>query len=478
MTDHIGRNDPCPCGSGKKHKHCCMARSQTESRSENGGGNDTDTTDRRLTNHFLRYIRENRDPSALDDAWKEFSFTDSDFPEDSPHLAVFLSWLFFSWTPPRRKRGPDPDTVALDFMNRHPELLSDNERRYILANLNAPFSFWEVRSVAPGRGFLLKDVLVGIEADVQERMGSGYVRPGDMLYGRVAIVDGIGFLYGAGPIAFPPSIKSQVIRLRAAIRKNDPRKSERVLTLWDIQIRRAYLDIHEQLTTPTRLVNFEGDPIEWHELVFNIESPIKAFEGLKTLGTARSSTDSLKEAVRNEQGDLRVIELDWTKKLDPGRRASRDTLLGRIRIENKTLTVEVNSASRAEIIRAEIENRLGPGAVYRGTRLRSSEDMMKEIGSRTQSEAPAEKGSPPIPDIPEIREAVRKQLDAHWKRWMGEKIPALGGITPRAAAKTADGRESLDALLRDMERHDEKAEPWMRQKEYIDRARKELGLEE
>ncbi|MBN2201297.1 hypothetical protein JW777_05020, partial [bacterium] len=128
------------------------------------------------------------------------------------------------------------------------------------------------------------------------------------------------------------------------------------------------------------------------------------------------------------------------------------------------------------IIRAEIEKRLGPEAVYRGTRLRPSEDMMKEIESRDPSIGTAEAGHPPIPDAPEIRELIRNQLAAHWKRWIEEKIPALGGITPRAASKTADGRESLDALLRDMERHDENAEPWMRQKEYIDRARKELGL--
>ena len=23
MSNHPGRNDPCPCGSGKKYKHCC-----------------------------------------------------------------------------------------------------------------------------------------------------------------------------------------------------------------------------------------------------------------------------------------------------------------------------------------------------------------------------------------------------------------------------------------------------------------------
>jgi uncharacterized protein YchJ len=30
MTEHIGRNDPCPCGSGKKYKKCCELKKSTK----------------------------------------------------------------------------------------------------------------------------------------------------------------------------------------------------------------------------------------------------------------------------------------------------------------------------------------------------------------------------------------------------------------------------------------------------------------
>ena len=36
---------------------------------------------------------------------------------------------------------------------------------------------------------------------------------------------------------------------------------------------------------------------------------------------------------------------------------------------------------------------------------------------------------------------------------MDEKIPALGGKTPRKAVRSADGREMVEALLVDAERH-------------------------
>jgi len=40
----------------------------------------------------------------------------------------------------------------------------------------------------------------------------------------------------------------------------------------------------------------------------------------------------------------------------------------------------------------------------------------------------------------------------HWEGWVDEKIPALGGKSPRQAVKSADGRESVEALLRSAER--------------------------
>jgi hypothetical protein len=26
VSNHPGRNEPCPCGSGKKYKHCCALK--------------------------------------------------------------------------------------------------------------------------------------------------------------------------------------------------------------------------------------------------------------------------------------------------------------------------------------------------------------------------------------------------------------------------------------------------------------------
>ncbi len=53
---------------------------------------------------------------------------------------------------------------------------------------------------------------------------------------------------------------------------------------------------------------------------------------------------------------------------------------------------------------------------------------------------------------PEVRNHLVRMIDGQWKGWVKEKIPVLGGKTPRQAVKTVDGRESVEALLLDARR--------------------------
>jgi len=53
----------------------------------------------------------------------------------------------------------------------------------------------------------------------------------------------------------------------------------------------------------------------------------------------------------------------------------------------------------------------------------------------------------------EERALVQQGLDDHYRRVLDEPIPALGGKSPRAAAKTAKGREKVAAWLKMLENH-------------------------
>jgi len=129
-------------------------------------------------------------------------------------------------------------------------------------------------------------------------------------------------------------------------------------------------------------------------------------------------------------------------------------VLGSLSIEGAQLEVEVNSQSRAERIRGEIEKRLGGQVHYEScvteplemalspadpARLEDTEDQLGD--SQQISNA--------IASRPEVREQLSEHMARHWEAWLDQPIPALRDQTPREATCTPLGRELLEAILHD-----------------------------
>jgi hypothetical protein len=100
--------------------------------------------------------------------------------------------------------------------------------------------------------------------------------------------------------------------------------------------------------------------------------------------------------------------------------------------------------------------------------------MLEELqaANDAQGEAPA---LPPRPTMtPEQQGVVRRMKEKHYASWVDDKLPALGGATPRAAVRTAAGRERVVMLVRQLER----AEASLPEAERFDVGwlKRELGL--
>ena len=76
---------------------------------------------------------------------------------------------------------------------------------------------------------------------------------------------------------------------------------------------------------------------------------------------------------------------------------------------------------------------------------------------------------------PEVQAYVARYMAEYYERWLSEKIPALGGRTPLAAVRSADGREQVEALVRDLERTGARMMPPL-DPAIIARLRERLGL--
>jgi hypothetical protein len=148
------------------------------------------------------------------------------------------------------------------------------------------------------------------------------------------------------------------------------------------------------------------------------------------------------------------------------KRLGGPVLLGTMNIEDCKLIVSVNSTKRAEKVRRLVEKRLGKEAVYKTTLIEPIEPEVEKMWAAATSGSlmPAEEGRKgseqtrviSLADLPpEVRLQLEEHARQHWITWVDQPVPALNNMTPREAAKTAEGRELLESLLLDYERHDD-----------------------
>ncbi|MBL7178771.1 MAG: SEC-C domain-containing protein [Desulfobacterales bacterium] len=448
-----GRNQPCPCGSGKKYKKCCLNKAKPPlDLLWRRLGNAHDRLIDKLLTFADRFLGELAMALAMGDfmLWPE-----TDLPKDpaDEHVQLFTPWFVFNWVydPDYSDIGPNMpthQTVAQIYAREQSLDLDELERRLIDAAVNQPYSFLEVVSCNPGQGFRLKDILQGVETDVMEKKGSENARPGDILLGRIVQVDYVAMLVGCSSILIPPSRKPAIIDLRNYLLQENRYITADVLNEYDTEIRELYFHIYKAQLQPPKICNTDGDPLMFHTLHYEIDDPETAFRRLSDLSATEDPQTLRNEATLDAQGMVLKAEIPWSRKGHKASSALDNTILGHIVIDHRKLSVEVNSEARAKTIRQEIKARLGGQARYKKTKIQSPETML----SKGQNAQAKEIDQNELMQIPEVQERLAKVLTAHWEGWIDQKLPALGGQTPRKAIKTPDGRESVEALLLDAER--------------------------
>jgi hypothetical protein len=458
--EKTGRNDPCPCGSGKKHKHCCLTAAPT---SDDSPWRQQRDASGRLAQEMLDFARQNFAEDVLD-AWLDFNQDESplSLEEDVNEGQIFLPYLLFDWEAPiRRRRGQtEMGLIARSYLLKKGSRLAQLERLILDQATTQPVSFYEVVRCAPGDSMVLRDVLIDGETEVVERTASRSLRPTDFVYGQLCRLPEVVTLGRMAPISFPPGKKVEVVRLRAKLRKKIA-KQNRELTAADLiryreEIRTTYLDLRDDMRTPPRLTNTDGDPFLSHILTFRVGSAHAAFEALAPLAWGVSKQELLENAKLDADGSLRSVEIPWIKRGNHMHRDWDNTILGQIKISDRSLIIDVNSEKRATRIRQEIERRLGILAVHQKTVTQTTDAMMKKRErGKTASRAASGAGSNSPSHQPEFTQEMKAELQQLAERWIFQKVPALGGRTPLEAVGTADGKEMVESLLLEWERQNE-----------------------
>ena len=458
------RNAPCPCGSGRKYKKCHLAEDEEQA---NGPAREearrvaeraaVHAIDERLTERMLR-LAELR--------WgRKFDVVDALGAIGIPAQEAD----FFSAFAAHHFPGPEGIPPRELLLREEGRKLTQEDRVWLDAQAAALVSVWEVTDVAPGQGISLRNLLGEEERFVREVAGSRVLKPRDTLLGRLVDHAGTTLLCGIHPRALPPREGSLVVKaIRKAVRSRArvvPRNKlleaaadGRLLGLWQTAAlameRRPFPELRN--TDGERLLLTTDHFTVSHGAEVEVRARLSAIAGAET------------DDVEDSAGNFRVT---FTRPGHTMSSALENTIVGAAEIDGDALRLSTNSVERADALRAIVDQTCA-GLVHFRAREHADPEAALRRGGPPAGRGGGGEGEEP----PELQAMVRAVKEKHYQSWLDERIPALGGLTPReAAGGKAKDRQALALLVAEIENHEARLPEGQRFD--VRGLRRELGLE-
>lgn len=384
----LGRNERCWCGSGRKFKACHLGRAERPA----------------LPDRVAWLMR------------KAVAYTErrgGEVVEDIIELAELRAGSDDPDAVERALRDPTVIDVALvelgwfeRFLAERGPLLPDDEALLAQAWTLVERTVYEVTEVEAGAGLRVRDLRTGDDVDVRERTFSRAARVGMLLCGR-AVPDGVSHQFVGGLFSVPPGTERDLIDI---LDDEDGYELMSFLGGW---------------ARPPRLATREGEVSVDCRAVLEIEDP----------AAARAVLDRHYEAEDDGTDAARWVEL-FDLYGDGEERVLRATLV----LENERLEVTTMSEERLDRVLGLLAAELPSAKVV--------SDARRPLDAETMRETPAGSVAPfDDEDSPALRAALEEIRDRFERRWCDEPVPALGGLTPRAAAADVTRREEVVRLL-------------------------------
>ncbi len=426
-----GRNAPCPCGSGRKFKHCCLSKQQT-------AATPYTAQDRRTA--FAKLVRFSERAQFVEEIrLAEILFRGGRYDFASPaqregleadeqSTLAFLEWFLLD-----HDLFADRGTIAEQFLAARGADLSQAERTWLERLSASCLRPYEVAEIRPDEGLGLRDLWTEEVVQVRERLATRQLVRWDILAVRVVQGPDGGLVLEGVPYLYPPDAMDPIL---AELRRHHRHRRRQLATddpavffkRVGMVFHHLWLD-HVALRPMPTVFTPEGDRLAPTKAVFDIADP------------ARVSTALEGHPALDRQDDGSFVWLQPTE--------SFTRILGTIAIGAGRLTVETISESRADQGRKFMEQLLGDAVRFRVTSHESFELALARGPHREPDPAST------VPAELE-REVLAQFYDQHYRSWPDVPLPALGGRTPRKAAKLKTVRPKLEALLRQLENGSER----------------------
>ncbi|MEO9516408.1 MAG: hypothetical protein ABJH45_21350 [Paracoccaceae bacterium] len=195
--------------------------------------------------------------------------------------------------------------------------------------------------------------------------------------------------------------------------------------------------------------NADGDDIMFHDLRFPFAQGVLQKDIAACLNVVNGFTPERQRcwvwlAPHGRQGAMQ----DGSLMLDT--QTEGRTVLGHLELKGKSLLINVNSAARAQRVSELVMKAAGEHLKQPLTTIRTVEQMMAE----EQDENDAEDIDEIPPEI--ARQIIQEHMDRHYRETLDAPIPALGGKSPRQAARSKAGRAKVVDWLKMLENNSAK----------------------
>lgn len=439
-----GRNELCPCRSGKKYKHCCLGRAEPAMTETGRLAHVRNATERAVFDRILSWADRKFGRGWLDEPLRALQGSQ---PLVEDEFQFLMPWLVYHLPlqggDSRGSRAlADPGTPAEHFLTEQGDRLTPVEREALTAHARAHVSVWESRRVEPGEGVVLFDLLTHETRFVHEVRGTRMLPRWSALLASVVNHPEVSVFGAMYPHVLRPvqvervlGIVRRMLGVRKRILKPVNLQGTEVQLGMVMAWRAATLEAEAAASEPRVVNNTDGDPVvlctDHFDILSSTDDLLTSLGVIE--GAAVQHTDAYEEVVFTKPGNK--MHKSWD-----------NTIVGRAVVSGRRLQVETNSVKRADVLRKRIETAAGTRLKRRKRDQRGIEDLLQNPppGPRT-----------PVPELPaEARAAFREVTDRMHDAWVDERVPALGGRTPRQAASSPTLRPRLVALLKEFEMHE------------------------
>jgi len=443
MTPKVERNDYCPCGSGKKYKKCCLLKEQASRPLTKQLLSDAST---KAMNLLLDFAVKFPDPIKTPPLNRPVPELPDAEAQNTLQNALLAPWILYLWYPPNAPSQtlPSERTVAARFLRQEGEKLDGITRRYMEATRLEPFSYWQVEGVSAGVSLLLKDMVTGEERLVCDASSSKLASQWDIYFAQVVGLDGIYIFNSLGLYPLTPDrFRQCVAAFVEGIQKQIGASADRCRLLgYQTEFITHYLKCIEEVLHPQlpELRNMDGD-----KLVFTKSR--YAFDAASRLDVIKSLMALRDIEKEGEEGD--VVKFVWLALPKANERKNKVAKAG-IRVGPNWLESECNSKARDKALRKQMLKHMGSLITHENTNLQPFNPG--KTGGKPQPAGADEVGGLDLNALSkEDRQQIEAVLDQQHMSWLDERVPMLGGKTPRETARTSQGKQQVAEMINDWE---------------------------